>query len=264
MSKIDRMVQIDAATKLVPGTEPVRGGNPGAKEAFLLLHGFTGFPAEMNTLGMALAELGFAYASPRYPGHGTNRADFSATRAEDWLRRALDSYLELRADYEAVHVLGYSMGGLIAALAATAFDAPKLVLLAPAFASAARGEGWVPLVAPFMPVRRQGRPNDAPDETRRLLFADYYADDLVAGAAQLLRLRKAGRRALPRLRSKTFLLVGSEDTIVSPSVGDYVGKRARRAAAFESRILEGAKHSFVFDERASETAIIVRDWVSRA
>ena len=105
MSKLDRLFRTRAVTRLLPEARPFRKDPAGAKEAVLLLHGFTGIPRELSIVGDSLAEAGFACLAPRYPGHGTDRADFLATGAEDWVRRAFDSYLDLRSEYETVTCL---------------------------------------------------------------------------------------------------------------------------------------------------------------
>jgi carboxylesterase len=263
MSKLDRILKTKATTRLVPEARPYRVDPRGAKEAVLLLHGFTGIPRELSIVGASLAEAGYACLAPRYPGHGTDRADFLATGAEDWLRRALDSYLDLRAEYESVQVLGHSMGGLIATIVAAMFNAPKLVLLAPAFKAGA-GVSLAPLVAPFRPVIRRHRPNEETDPARRLLFPDYWADDLVSGAVQLRRLQRAARRDLERVHSKVLVVVGSKDSVVPASVARFVERKAMGAASFESKTLEGAGHLFPFDARSAETASIVQEWMQKS
>lgn len=155
------------------------------------------------------------------------------------------------------------MGGLIATIVAATFDAPKLVLLAPAFDFARAGVLLSPLVAVFKPVILRHRPNNETDPVRKLLFADYWADDFVAGAAQLKRLRKAASRDLGRLRSKVLVVVGSADDVVPPSVSLKVEKGAVGAASFESRRIEGAGHLFPFDAHSSEASAIVAEWISR-
>jgi carboxylesterase len=265
MSKLDRLLKTKATTRLDPEARPYRADPKGAKEAVLLLHGFTGIPRELSIVGASLADAGFACLAPRYPGHGTDRADFLATGAEDWLRRALDAYLDLRSEYESVHVLGHSMGGLIATIVAAAFNAPRLVLLAPAFkiAGGARLRLYS-LIAPFKPVIRRNRPNGETDAARRRLFPDYWADDLIGGLVQLKRLQKAARGDLERVHSRLLVVVGAKDETVSPSVARYVEKRAMGAAAFESRSLEGAGHLFPFDAHSAQAAGIVGEWMSRA
>lgn len=266
MSKLDRLFKTRAITRLVPEARSFRTDPAGAKEAVLLLHGFTGIPRELATVGAALSESGFAVLAPRYPGHGTDRADFLASKADDWLRRAIDSYLDLRSEYETVHVLGHSMGGLIATIVAVTFNAPRLVLLAPAFKLANAGVALSPLIAPFAPVIKRNRPllDTETDPARRQLFADYWADDLVAGAVQLKLLLREARRDLARVHSRVLVIVGEADDVVPPSVAGFIEERARAAASFEAKRLPGAGHLFPFDVRAAESAAIVREWMSRA
>jgi carboxylesterase len=266
MAKLEKLLRTKASTRVIYEARPFRIDPPGAREAVLLLHGFTGIPSELSIVGTALAETGFAILGPRYPGHGTDRADFLASDAEDWLRCAIDSYLDLRADYDTVHVLGHSMGGLIATAVATIFDAPKLVLLAPAF-ELSQGFGLARLLGRFKPVIRRGRPlpeTEASDPARRKLHADYWADDLLAGKIELARLFDACRHDLPRLRSKVLVIVGEADDVVPPIVADYIKGRARNVASFEARTIVNGGHLFPFDAHSAETATIVKAWFSKA
>jgi carboxylesterase len=265
MSKLDRLFRTRATTLLAPEARPFRTDPAGAKEAVLLLHGFTGIPRELSAVGAILAEAGYAVLAPRYPGHGSDRADFLATGAEDWVRRGIDSYLDLRSEYEAVHVLGHSMGGLIATIVAVTFNAPRLILLAPAFRATGAGLALSPFVAPFLPVIRKDRPlpESEKDPVRRRLFPEYWADDLVAGAAQLNLIRREARRDLARVHSRLLVIVGEADKVVPASVAGYIEEKARGAASFEARKLAGAGHLFPFDERAAEASAIVREWMTR-
>ena len=142
---------------------PIRIDPTGAREAVLLLHGFSGYPGELAPLAEGLASAGYAVRAPRFPGHGTCRRDFMQTKAEDWARSAFDAYLEARCDYGTVHVAGHSMGGLLASAVAISFDAPRLILLAPAFELAIRGMGLTPFIAPFKGAIAMNRPVSAAD-----------------------------------------------------------------------------------------------------
>lgn len=265
MSRLDRLFGTKATTRLEPEARPFRRDPPGAKEAVLLLHGFTGIPRELSALGAVLAESGYAVFAPRYPGHGTDRADFLASSAVDWVRRAVDSYLELRSEYETVHVAGHSMGGLIATIVAATFNAPRLILLAPAFKTKGVSLALAPFVAPFFPVIRKNRalPEGEKDPVRMRMFSEYWADDLVAGAAQLNHIKREACRDLARIHSKVLVIVGEADGTVPASVAGYIEGKARGAASFEARKLAGAGHLFPFDERAAESSAIVREWMAR-
>ena len=116
-----------------------------------------------------------------------------------------------------------------------------------------------------MPVLKKNRPllDSETDPVRRQLFADYWSDDLVAGAAQLKRILTEARKDLARLHSKVLLLAGGADDVVPASVARYVEERARGAASFESKTLAGAGPLFPFDERAGEAAAVVRSWMEK-
>jgi carboxylesterase len=264
MAKFKRLLETKATTRLLPEARSYRVDPQGAKEAVLLLHGFTGIPRELSKVGDALATQDYACYAPRYPGHGTDRADFLSTGAEDWLRRAIDAYLDLRSEYETVHVLGHSMGGLIATIVAATFNAPRLILLAPAFKVARQtGTNFSPFFSFFTPVKRKNRKNQETDPVRRQLFEDYWSDDLVAGVAQLRFLQKAASRDLLRIHSKILLVMGGKDDVVPASVGPYIEKRALGAASFESRVISDGGHSFPTYEGSDETARIIVDWMGR-
>lgn len=239
----------------------------GAKEAVLLLHGFTGNPSELLTIGRALAEAGYAVSAPRHPGHGTMRVDFMRSGADDWLRSSFDAYLDLRAKYSTVHVLGHSMGGLLASAVATSFKVPKLILLAPAFLLNAKGLRWTPLVSRFKKVIIRNNPvaeMDKGSEDQRKLHDEYWKDDVLPCAAELYRLSRHCKSRLDRLRSKTMVMVGTKDSSVPPETADLVKRLAVNAVSMDIKALEDAGHRFPFDERAEETAGLILDWLKKA
>lgn len=269
MSKLDTLIGIDPRKKTfretVDGCEPFAIETPGAKEAFLLLHGFSGQPGECRPLAETLAALGYAVAAPRYPGHGTCRADFLASNAEDWLRRAYDAYLDLRARYETVHVAGHSMGGLIASAVAVSFGAPRLILLAPAFKLTNRDIRWTPYLGPFKKVIVRRRPPsefDRADPARRWLHDEYWADDLVSVSAELYRLQKKCRKNVARLESKTLVIAGEIDRTVPVSVTEWLRAHTPQAVSYDARVIAGAGHLFPFDDNAAEMSSIVREWLA--
>jgi carboxylesterase len=207
--------------------------------------------------------MGIASYAPRYPGHGTDRVDFYATGAEDWLRCAVDGYLDLRSEYEIVNLLGHSMGGLIATLVATSFNVPRLILLAPAFKVSNSALPMSPALALVAPVIKRHRTNEETDPLRKQLFEAYWSDDLVSQAAELRRLQKATKRQLQRVHSKTLVVVGDKDETVPPQVAHYLEKRVLGAASFESRSIAGVGHLFPFEQGSAEACSIIKDWVGK-
>lgn len=98
----------------------------------LMIHGFTGSPYEIEPLSDYLKEkTAWDIRVPILPGHGAEE-DLEETTHEDWLyscEKILQSLLE---ENEYVYVIGFSMGGMIAAYLAATYPVDKIVLLAPA------------------------------------------------------------------------------------------------------------------------------------
>ena len=87
---------------------------PGDDRGVLLIHGFTGAPAEMRLLGEYLHGRGCTVLGPRLAGHGSSPADMAGTRWPHWYGDVEDGYHLLRGLCREVSVVGLSMGGLLA------------------------------------------------------------------------------------------------------------------------------------------------------
>mgnify|MGYP006299924079 FL=1 len=81
-----------AIPRVLPGGDAVfRKGS--SETGLLLLHGYTGSPAEMRYLGERLHEKGFTVSIPRYPGHVTSLYEMVKTSAHDWYTAAREAYI---------------------------------------------------------------------------------------------------------------------------------------------------------------------------
>ena len=266
MSKLKKLLDTSILPMVVPGGTAFRFDPPGAREAVLLIHGFGGSPHNLAPTGQVLADAGYAVFAPRLPGHASCRADLLASGAEDWLRCAIDAYMELQTLYGTVHVVGHSMGGLLAGLVATRFGAPSLALFAPAFVVNNKMIKYTPLIAPFRPIAYRYRPvpADITDPVRIALHPEYWSDDLLVSAAELQHLQNAAKRLLPAYEGRIFLVLGDADTTIPLSVENYLRKRARSAASFDSLIVKG-RHSFPLDPVAGIVASnALLEWLQAA
>ena len=64
----------------------------GGADGVLLIHGFTGSPAELLLLGNFLNRAGYTVLGVRLAGHGTNELNLMQMTNEDWLNSVLDGY----------------------------------------------------------------------------------------------------------------------------------------------------------------------------
>lgn len=100
------------------------------RKAVLLIHGFL---SDKNDFAAILDNLHQYYnsvVSVRIPGHG-DEVGISLFNEEGTFKAVLDAFDSLKDDYQ-IDVIGYSMGGCIAAYLAGIREFNKLVLLAPA------------------------------------------------------------------------------------------------------------------------------------
>ncbi|HPE90140.1 MAG: alpha/beta fold hydrolase [Spirochaetaceae bacterium] len=248
-----------------PSTIPIFMRRPGASDAVLLVHGYTGFPGELGYVAEALFRAGHTVYAPRLPGHGTDRADFMATGARDWIRRARDAYLELASEYGRVRVVGHSMGGAIAVILAADYAPDRVALLAPAVDIADRRLALAPLLGRIAPVIRQGlapSPEDAEGERLRL-HEEYRKDLLVRQAGELTRVVRRARAALPRVRSRLLVVSGELDETVPASAAARISATALQSPEIRLETLKGAGHLFPFlAEGRHDCARLVEEWFS--
>jgi carboxylesterase len=95
----------------------------------LLLHGFTGSPYEVEPVASRLAKYGWRIESPILAGHEGHSEPLGKVTWHDWVHSAEDALKKLLAECETVYIVGFSMGGLIAAHLSTRYPVQKLVLL---------------------------------------------------------------------------------------------------------------------------------------
>lgn len=115
----------------------------------ILIHGFSGSPIDLEPLGQALEDHGYQVQIPLLPGHRRSRwtratSDPPSTQdaairppvmdrvhASSWIS-TIDTLVRSALEKpQPVHLIGFSMGALLASLMATVHPVSSLVLLSP-------------------------------------------------------------------------------------------------------------------------------------
>ena len=109
--------------KFIPGKDN--------KVLLIFIHGFLGGPDQFTDLLDLTSEKGFAAASLLLPGHGSSGRDFFKATLSDW-QQQLQTELKKYHYYERIFLVGHSIGGLLALVAAAKQSSPVsgVVLLA--------------------------------------------------------------------------------------------------------------------------------------
>lgn len=97
----------------------------------VLIHGFTGSPKEIELLAKYLELKGYDISTPTLAGHGENidRRLMARFDWQDWVESAENAVKEMVGKHGEIYLIGFSMGGMIAAYLATKYPVKKLVLL---------------------------------------------------------------------------------------------------------------------------------------
>jgi carboxylesterase len=108
---------------------------PGSGLSALLIHGLTGTPYEMRSLGERLTAAGVRVQGIRLAGHGGGPEELGDVTHANWYESVVEGFERLRAYDEPNVVIGLSMGAVLAArLAIDQREAvAAVVMLAPAF-----------------------------------------------------------------------------------------------------------------------------------
>jgi carboxylesterase len=236
----------------------------------LILHGFTGSPAEMRPLGLALHRAGFTVDGPLQPRHGQLPARLRGAHYREWIEAALDGCDRL-AGCEHLFLTGLSMGGLVtlylAALAAGADEGCSdtrlksldklrgiLVLAAPARVNDPRtrivrfAKHVIPYFTPkidFESPKTQAWLQDQAPPGARIDFSDPAERKRLSEAAripldaidQLIRLNDRVIRLLPRVSAPALFMQGRLDRTVTAGSAERlrrgVGSRDATTQWFE-------------------------------
>jgi len=220
----------------------------GGPAGILLIHGFTGAPTEMRTIGEYLEARGVTSLGVRLPGHGTTPQDLAQARLEDWTAACETGLQELRSHCDTLFVCGLSLGSLLALwLGAQHADLAGLILLAPGV----KVRDWRIYLTPvakyfikYLPAEQAASPDlSDPDALNRVWC---YDTTPVAAAAEVLALQRAVRRLLPRLTQPVLIMQGRHDGALAPDAAQFTYDRI--GSADKTLIwLEHSGHNVLID-----------------
>ena len=223
-----------------PEHQPFQFGN-GANGA-LLIHGFPGTPAEMRSIGGALAENSWHARCPLLPGFGPDIVNLAGRRREDWLSVVQTEWEALRANHQVSALIGFSMGGALALHLAERLPPDKLVLIAPFW----RLPGFLPRLVPILklaiPELRPFKNVDLDDDEVRArlerLMPDldlkdpevqaYLREELTLSLSvidEVLRLGAEANRLTRSVSVPTLVIQGSDDQTVRPELTQRLAQR---------------------------------------
>jgi carboxylesterase len=208
------------------------------RDAFLLLHGFTGSPWDMLPLGEALATRGYRALGIRLPGHGSNPEAMERVTYLDW-EAAAEKGLAALESHRRVFVAGLSMGALLAIGLAARHQKriEGLLLMAPAVRFRSRqlaairrlrGLSVLSLLPRF--IKKNGTDIQNPEA---LAAAPVLAAFPSARLRDLWILQDRARSAVPEVRSPALIAMAKQDHVVSLQGGQALARALKNSTRVE-------------------------------
>ena len=218
---------------------------PGGRHGVLLIHGFTGLPAELRLMGEYLNEYGFTVLAIRLAGHGTTVEDLSRMEHEDWMDSVRDGFAILSDVCEHISVVGHSMGAVFAMLLSMETELAHVVSLgAPIMIAPEQGIERLPTreacIDRYVPkARRKLRdvPHGANNTYRRMpLVSIHEMMDVIAILCG----------EITRVTAPILIVHGERDHTADPKSADYLYDNVRSVRR-EKLILPDAGHLLPLD-----------------
>lgn len=174
----------------------------------LLFHGFTGGPYEVQPLADYLQHRGTLCEVPKLPWHGEDPAELESTHWKDWVESADKHAQKMIAAHGSFDLVGFSMGGLLAAYLAARYPVRRLVLLNTA----------VVYVSPsrMLQVLREDWKHSDED-----VFNKAKSTPLRA-TWQFIRLVRHLKPELAKVTVPTFIAQGERDHVIHPHSANYI------------------------------------------
>jgi len=215
----------------------------------LLIHGFTGTPAELRELGEYLASRHITVVCPLLPGHGTSPRDLSAMSWREWYHCVRSHYFELREACREVFVGGLSMGATLALHVAAHYPVQGLISLSGGVDLNRWTQIAVPIAKRFIRFRRKWRIDPT---TAELPSYDRYP---LRATAELLALMEHVKDDLQDVRAPLLLVHSKRDPTIPFISAEFVltnvASEDKRAVELEGSvhvITLGPERARIFEE----------------
>lgn len=204
--------------KVIEGAEEffLAGNN---NKGVLLIHGYTGTPAEMRLLGDYLQQEGYTVLGVRLPGHGTEPWALNEIQWQNWYEEVEKGFYRLQQYCSEVMVAGLSMGGLLAMVTAAKLPVTKAVFMAaPIYVQNWRAP-LLPLLKHFIPYLKKKKRNYFTAEKYNIAYNVMPVKPLSSLFA-LIKLCK--NEILPQITIPCLVMQSTKEHTVKPYSASYI------------------------------------------
>lgn len=184
----------------------------------LCIHGFTGGPYEVEPLAQHLKRTtNWDIRVPTLPGHGETLS-LTDVRFEEWIDHVEEELVDLLNKTDKVYVIGFSMGGLIAAYLTTKYEVSKLVLLSAAAYYMNPGQ----MLADIKQMIRDGVRGSLAENELFKRYKKKIKETPFRATVQFRKLVRFVKPLLNQVQVPTLIIQGEQDGIVPVKSAHYL------------------------------------------
>lgn len=186
----------------------------------LIIHGYTGGPHEVKPLAEYLEEqTDWDIVVPTLPGHG-KKLKLENASYRQWLKAAEMSLKKLQSKYQEIYLIGFSMGGMIAAYLAAKYNVSKLVLLA----TAGKFLSFKQMTLDVGEVIKDGIRGNLHKNNIYLRYKRKLGKVPFKANLEFLKLVRYTRGYLKNIKSPVLIAQGQQDGVVPVKAASYLDK----------------------------------------
>lgn len=225
----------------------------------LLIHSFTGCPAEMRLLGEKLKDNGYTVKGVKLKGHGTSIEDMENSSWTEWLTSAEEDLLYLKSKCDKVVILGLSMGAIIALNLASKHDVAGVVSLSAPIKIVDKRVYYASVLKFFQKYIVKEQKDLDPD------VKDYsigYDRTPLVCIPHLVRLIRKTRRRFKKIKCPTLIIHSKDDNTVEYMSADIILNKIR--ASFKKLVfLKNGGHAITIGKEREKVFYEVNVFLSQ-
>ncbi|MCL6452155.1 MAG: alpha/beta fold hydrolase [Alicyclobacillus sp.] len=194
-----------------------------SKGVCILIHGFTGTPQDLEPLATALRAQGYTVHCPLLAGHGGTREDLESATATAWVD-SVGPLVRTALTQGPVHLVGFSMGAMIAAILAASYPIASVTMLAPAVFYVGTQKLFRQIAGVIKETWDAPRPSAyLKDRINRI------SQMPLSSVKQFRRVVLMGKAAIPKMVAPLCIVQGLLDETVEPRGANWVYQYAGSA-----------------------------------
>lgn len=215
------------------------------RKGCLLIHGFTGCRHDLEPLAECLDRQGFQISLPVLKGHETGAAQLRDATRSDWIAGAQSALDTLKANCEKVIVIGFSMGGLLAANLYSQNGVDGFVFINTPIYYWGLGRMLADLYRDF--------------RTSRKRYGDAFRSTPFHAMLEFQRLLNRTKPMFHAIKSRSLVLQSVNDDVVDPKSADFIYTQLQGRK--ELRRVAKGNHVVLLSEGSGQACSLVQNFM---